>query len=44
MAGLKRFTNRAKRKFKRIKKLRPKITLNNILLIIIIFKIYGFTI
>jgi len=38
---LKRHTNRFKRKIQKIKKKRPTIKLHNILLIVIILKIYG---
>ena len=42
MAAIKRLLKRIKRKSKKIKKLRPSIKLHNILLIIIIIKLYGF--
>lgn len=41
MANLKRLTNRIKRKSKKLKKIRVGIKLHNILLIIIILKMYG---
>ena len=41
MVIVKRFINRMKRKSNRIKKIKLNIKLHNILLLIIIFKIYG---
>ena len=37
----KRHFNRVKRRTKKIKKIRPRVRLHNILLIIIILKLYG---